>query len=184
MTQPLFHVKLEDLKSSLRLSGVNKTEDTQGVIERAVSDVRTGFFRELGISRVNELLALTEEDPITTEDGVIFDIAKSTELKWVRYELLATLPSAFLDSFGRSQARWNEEAPFQDSDQFERTQERKALFLEIRKNLDLLETGSLGSSSYVQVQSNGPDPEDVIRPGETAGLVWPYGDILSDSSLE
>lgn len=176
MTTPLFHTTLDELKSYLRLSGVKDPSDSHSIIERAVGDVRSGFYRELGVSTVASLLALTPEDPVTTEEGVLYDVAKSTEVKWARYFLLEALPHAFMDSFGRSQARWNEESPFQDSDQFERAQERTRLMLEIRENLELLKAGSLGSEVTIRINSLGPDAGDTIKPGETAGITWPAVD--------
>lgn len=168
--QPLFNRNLEELKSALRLSGVcDVSSDASAIIDQAVLVVRGHFYRRLGLARVAELLTFAVSDNPTTEPEILRSIACTTEIKWVKRELLLTLPTHFADGGGSTLKAYNEEAPFRTNSEINIASQRKELREEIEENLEMLSgSETTGNETHVHVFDGTPDttpckPYDSIR---------------------
>lgn len=138
--QPLFIIDIDTVKERLRLSGVPSDRDAQRLIEEAVRSVRVGFYRYLTESRVLTILATAEIENPTTGAGAIRQLASVTELKWIRYELMRTIPTLFFDSSASAHQSWQEDqAMLRGVSSSEKDMELKRLWLEISSALGLLE---------------------------------------------
>lgn len=164
---PLFVATMDLLRSKLRLSGVATTTDAFEQIEEATLEVRAGFIRRLGLTRVTTLVGYSSSETPSTENESLRLIAEITEVKWVRCTLLRTMTTMFLDGSGDALQNYHDEAAFRDSAPFEREREIKRLKDEIEENLQLLEgSDSIGSESTGHADTIGPDTAPP-KPGET-----------------
>ena len=111
-TAPLFVADLATLKSRLRLSGLPPGGDGEALYDEALLRVRTGFYRRLGVSRVDVILAISFEEDAATADEVLRATANSAEVKWVYLALCDLMPSLFMDASGASTEVWNTEGAF------------------------------------------------------------------------
>ena len=94
MSNPLFLADLDAMKAELRLSGVPATgEDANVILEDVLLQVRTAFYRRLGITRVGQIVAFaTNYTNPTTNDELLRAVAKSTEVKMTWCKLAERLP--------------------------------------------------------------------------------------------
>lgn len=157
-TTPLFAADEKALKKRLRLSGIAKKDDITTMLQDAILVVRAGFYRALGKTRVDELVALTAADDPSTEDEHIRAIANVTEVKWVRMELMRTTPMIFADSSGSTLQVWNDEAAFREMGAGEINREVQRLDSEIKLNLEFLKgTQSAGSEATMGIITLEPE---------------------------
>ena len=111
----LFAANDAAIKSRLRLTSVpDSSEDTLAIIAEAIMWARLEFYRRLGKTTVDRLVAITEVAEPTTNDEVKRSVATQAEVNLVRVRLLRELPNAFMDASGDLNRRWNEEAPFRE----------------------------------------------------------------------
>ena len=111
--EPLFVSSMAVLKSRLRLTGSTQADAT-AQIDKAVEDVRVGFYSEtlgLGASRVTAILAVAFVENATTAAALVRTQANNLEITWVRLLLLRRLPTLFMDASGGAHEQWNDE-PF------------------------------------------------------------------------
>ena len=106
---PLFIQDIATVKKRLRLSGVTDTSDGVSVIEEAVRASRSGFFRYLSASRIATLQAISHVDNPTDQNGNLRQLAEVVELKWIRMELLRTMPVLLYSSAPSVPQNWNDE---------------------------------------------------------------------------
>lgn len=168
---PLFETDLDTLKSKLRLSQLSETSDGYALFEEALRSVRVGFIRELTKSRVDTIKATSLVDDPDTDAEVLRVVAATTEVMWVRYTLMATMPTLFMDQGGQDALQvWNEEGAFRSPSALGFEQRRNALLNEINANLDLLKgdtsVGDEAINFFVIEPEETPDP-----PGNSAGIV-------------
>jgi hypothetical protein len=173
-TAPLFVADLATLKSKIRLSGVAAANDAEDIINEAILTVRSGFYRELGAARTAVLVALPFNESPTTENEILRAVANITEVKWVRLELMRTLPTMFKDGTAEQNQIFQDEALFRDTTQQQLDADRLLCEQQIAENLDLLRGDeSLGTESTIRVatpkvSSGMVDPESVRpRPGDS-----------------
>jgi hypothetical protein len=170
VTSPLFGVALADLKTRLRLTGVETTSDAEQVIDEAILTVRMGFQRRLNFARIAEIEAFSSTANPDDEQETLHALARVTQVKWVRKELLRTLPTLFMDASGEARDAWNEEAPFRQSGPSERDVEVARLDSEIEANLQILAgEDQIGDEETIQVYDGTPDLE-TPRIGDTLSL--------------
>jgi len=135
---PLFNATVESVKARLRLQGVAATDPGQPLIEGAVQAVRVGFYRQIEQAQINVLLSYSSVENPTNEQEVLRQLAEVTELKWIRYELMRSMPMLFMDSAAGTQQAWNDEGIFRGMGVAERDAELKRLWSEIVQSLSLL----------------------------------------------
>lgn len=108
---PLFVVDMATLRARLRLSGAAQS-DALAQIDEAVEWVRVALYNEetgLGLTRVNELLAVAYVENATTSADLVRTQANNLEQVYVRLRLLKVLPMLFMDASGSTHDTWNEE---------------------------------------------------------------------------
>ena len=160
---PLFVANETTLRSQLRLSGVPASGDADAMISNAIMEVRGGFIRRLGLTRIDVLVAMAFSSTPTTDDESLRLVANVTEVKWVKSVLMRTLTSMFLDGSGGALQDYHNEAPFRSSGPFERDREIKRLLGEVEENLQLLEASeTLASETEGHIS--------IIEPAETPPL--------------
>lgn len=158
---------MDTLKARLRLAGAT---NASAVIDQAVEDVRVGFYRRLTAETVTTLLAIAYSEAPTTDDEVKRSLANYAEVKWVRKELLRTLPTLFMDTAGKANSLWNEEAGFQRPFQSQINKEIDKLEAEIDDALRVL-SGEDGLRDNDSMNVSTIEPEDEVDyPGAT---IWP-----------
>lgn len=173
---PLFVTDVATLKSKLRLSGVPAASDADDIIDEAVLTVRAGFYRELGKTTVDQVLALPFVANPTTDNEVKRATANLIEVKWVRAELMRALPLMFMDGNADQTQIYHDEAAFREASQRQLDDERGRLMNDVENGLELLR----GSSDPGHTQKNlfvtdiSPDTTPQ-RPGDT---IRPYGSTL------
>lgn len=173
MALPLFVADEAALKSALRLSAVPASAlDTEAIIDEAILRARLRFYRDLGATRTNELVAMTFTDQPTTDDEVLRALANTVEVKMVKCQLLRDLPNTFMDASGDVNSRWNEEAPTRERGGFELSDELKRCENEIVAALTDLAAPETLACDEVQVFDGTPDcqtsfPTNTPRVGMT-----------------
>lgn len=178
-TAPLFCADLATLKAKLRLSGLAAASDADAIVNEAILTVRLSFVRHLGLSRVTALVALPFSEAPTTENEILRAVANVTEVEWVRFELMRTLPVLFQDASGDKGDIWNREAPFRQSGQSDLKRQADALYATILTNLELLSGDNTdGSDGAVQggameADTAPPRPFDSVFPDGLSAVASP-----------
>lgn len=171
---PLFNPNRMHLISALRLRETPQGENVQDVIDEAIQSVKTGFYRRLGPAAI----ASIQETPFTRNPKTLGDqirlLAAVTETKWVRMELLRTMPTSFMDGNSVDQ-QWQHEPAFRVATIERNAKEASIIRQEIEQSLDVLAGRTeFGESQMAQVITYGPDgpvtgPGDTLRPGVQGG---------------
>lgn len=173
MVAPLFVADNATLLARLRLSGLAAGTDGMQVVDQAIRDVRASFYRRLTSNRITKLLGYTQTDAPTTTNEVLRTVADSTEVKWVRYELLRTLPALWMDGSGGNAEVWQNEGAFRQMSPSAIASERKKLKTDIEQALDLLAgRTSVGSETSIRVSSIAADGTRPY-PGHSIDPAWP-----------
>lgn len=165
---PLFFDDVDALKTELRLSGSTQT-DTAAIIERAIKEVRVGFYDNLGTERMAQLLALTVEDSPTSSEGILALKAQNAEVLWTRLKLFQVLPTLFMDSSGNTAQIWNEEGVLRDSTPSEINRQIKRMETDLLTMLEDLDGSSSEGISHVSCIGPTETPK---KPGQS---VFPNG---------
>jgi hypothetical protein len=93
---PLFSTR-EALLAKIRMSATTDA-DTLAAIDTGISQTRIAFFNKLGLTRTLQIQAFTEnENPITEEEGLRL-LAATTEVYWVLYFLIPTMPAMLVEN--------------------------------------------------------------------------------------
>jgi hypothetical protein len=177
MTAPLFVADLATLKKKLRLSGVppDPSVDADALIDEAILAVRLGFYRELGIATVALLQATAFNPAPSTDADIRRALANTTEVNWVRLELMPRMPWLWSDSSGEAQKIWNEEAPFREkgAPTFKGLQER--LEKDVQDALDILSgREALGEETGIHAFTGEPAAgEEAPTIGDSLGKLRP-----------
>lgn len=161
---PLFVADLATLKSRLRLSGLPSGGDGEALYDEALQRVRVGFYRRLGVARVDEILAITYEPDASTTEEVLRSVANSAEVKWTYLMLLDLMPSLFMDASGATEEIWNTEGAFRQG----RPPAARIEQLKTDLELDLAflagedAGGSVITSTNIDPDPEAPDPGDTL----------------------
>lgn len=173
MTSPLFVENLDALKAELRLSGVPQGEDAEAILTRAVAAVRAGFYRRLGILKVNGLVALPFVANPTDDAGVRRLVARTCEIEWVRCFLLDLLPTFFTDSSGSALDEYNEGGTFRKSDPSTLDGLRTRCHELVSEMLDYLSGEEpLGQACGIEVW-DGSSNNEACKPRLGESICWP-----------
>lgn len=181
-TSPLFVASLTVLKAKLRLSGLAGDRDADEILNEAILTVRTNFIRRLGMPRVTALLAMAFTEAPTTDNDLTRAVANVTEVDWVRWELMRTLPTMFQDASGDKMDVFNREAPFRQSQRSELVSQATDLMERIEQNLVLL-AGDHEAQAETSIQGGVIESDETPpRPFET---IFPNGiaDTLSGTAI-
>ena len=169
MLAPLFHADLPSLKATLRLSGLGAGTDADAILESALLTVRTGFYREFGKARIDEIVAMPVEATPNTDAGILRATARVTEQMWVRVALIDSMPMLFADA--SADTGWNDEGTFRD-DPATRETLRARLWRQVVENFELLRGSSaIGNETTVAATTFEPDESTLIGPGQSAGVL-------------
>lgn len=159
MSNPLFLADLDAMKAELRLSGVPASgEDANVILEDVLLQVRTQFYRRLGITRVGQIVAFAENytNP-TTEEEILRAVAKSTEVKMAWCKLGERLPQLWMDDSGGAWQQFNEQGTFRKLSLRERMDQCERYAAEIEENMQLLAgEQSLGDETGIQATTFSP----------------------------
>ena len=161
---PLFVPSGASLRAALRLSQVPEGNDGSALIDTAVEAAKVGFFRILGPEKVAALKAIPYTTNPTTSQDVLRVLAANTEVKWVRSQLLRTMPTLFMDGSSVMQT-WNDEAAFRQGSVLQTRDELKRLQVEIDSALETLKTSVLSATGGAELSLVQPD--NTIAPGDT-----------------
>lgn len=184
MSNPLFLADLNAMKAELRLSGVPATgEDANVILEDVLLQVRTAFYRRLGITRVGQIVAFaTNYTNPSTEPEILRAVAKSTEVKMTWCKLAERLPQLWMDDSGGSWQQFNEQGTFRKMSLRERVEQCERYETEIEENMQLLAgEQALGEETGINCTtfSNGDGtPEDRPQLLDTIQPIEPYGEII------
>lgn len=166
-TNPTFCPSREFLLDRLRLDSVPDINDVHGLIDQAIDDVRTGFYRRIGSDRISYLQSLPASQSVSTEADFMRTLAVNTEVKWVRLELMRTLGMQFVAGSASNQI-WNEES-VRDVTLAAMAEERRMIQKEIDNNNDVLaariQPNEIGGFRIVTISptETPPKPLDSIR---------------------
>lgn len=176
-TAPLFVADLATLKPKLRLSGVPTTSDADDIINESILIARQKFYRELGIARVAELVALPFNENPTTEDQILRAVANSTEVLMVRCELMRIMPMMFMDGNADQNQIMQDESLFRETTSAQLEQMRLQCDLEIQQNMDLL-AGDEEISSEGTIRIDTPGVSQPVIDINTAARPYPGDSVL------
>lgn len=153
--EPLFHTSLIELRKALRLSASPNDSDSFAQITAAIQYVRTNFVQDLGTARVDAIRSMPFSiNPRTAEEHTRM-LAAQIEVKWVRSQLLRTMPTLFMDGSSKIQS-WQTDAAFRETSFLQNERELKRLEEEILEGLTRLRT-STSASGRVTIDVLGND---------------------------
>lgn len=124
--EALFNSTYTDLVTKARIQSATD-DQTTALVNMAVSEVRVGFYKELGADRVSEILSNPMVDNPSTEGELLRVNASNTEVLWLTYLLLPRLPTNYMSSAHLTSMSFNEEPLTREADN-------------IKKNLELLKS--------------------------------------------
>lgn len=164
--KPLFCPSREYLVKGLRLRDLPVEVNAQDLIDEAISAVRVGFFRRMGREAIEAAQATAFTKLPATDADYRRLLAQVTETKWVRLELMRSMPMMFVDGNAADQS-WQQEAAFRSATSLQVASEMKQLRAEIDEALDIISGAAQPSESLgVKIQTYGPD-ETPSLPGDT-----------------
>jgi hypothetical protein len=184
---PYFVADLDTLKSSLRLTNLDGTEDSSAILDRAIEWARGYILRKLGVSVAAQWKAVAYSENPTTEEGALRMIANLLETRLVLLDLIDRLPHFFMDDSGGTMESYNEDATFRKKNSEERKELRKRIQAEVEDFLALL-SGSqeLGSSSRIKIYDGANENANSLKPalgGSTFYLPLPFDGNFRSSGL-
>lgn len=157
---PVFVADFDTLKSELRLGEIKSDGNSEDLIRQALRNVRLGFWRSLGDSRIQTIKAWTLVDDPSTDQQYLRHLANETEVMWTKYYLTWTLPMLFQDSSAEKDMVWNEEPIFRNMSSRNFDKLRKELWDTITNNLDLLSGDEdAESETTINVKTFSPEPK-------------------------
>lgn len=166
--QPMFMPSMGDLRKALRLSQIGQNNDALSLIDQAVLTVKAEFFRFLGADKIAQLQALAYTRVPRTNSDYLRVLAATVEVKWVRSQLLRTMPTMFVDGASPVQS-WQEEAAFRHNSVLQIRDELRRLDEEVKSGLSMLIAAQF-SSDGIFVETVSPDTS--ISPGQTVFEVF------------
>lgn len=107
-TDTLFNEDYDELLRRARAHDISD-EMTVSLVDMAVSEVRIGFYKELGTSRVAQIKGYDLTDNPETDEELTRKNAANIEVLWLTMLLLQRLPHVLLGSEHIVQEEWNED---------------------------------------------------------------------------
>ena len=94
---PLYAASLSALMTKVRVETASDAQ-TVAAIHQAITDVRIGFYRQLGRERAQEISAFAIEENPVSDEGTLRSTAMSAEVIWLTILLITRLPVLFMDN--------------------------------------------------------------------------------------
>jgi len=113
--EALFNASYDDLLKRARIESAND-EQTVALVNMSVSEVRIGFYKTLGATRVSEIIGYALVDNPSTEEQILRADAANIEALWLTYLLLPRLPTTFMAGGHTVNQEWNEEPLTRDAE--------------------------------------------------------------------
>jgi len=159
MSNPLFVADLDTMKAELRLSGMPAGQDADTILGDVLLQVRLGFHRKLGSTRVGQLAAIVGDDADpTTNDELLHALAKTIEVKWTWALLAERLPQLWMDDSGGAWQQYNEQGTFRKLGLREREAQRARYLDEIEQAMQILSGDvAFGDESSIKADTWGND---------------------------
>jgi hypothetical protein len=153
---PLFAPSRQHVKNALRLKGVASESNAEELIDESIQLVKSTLYRRLGPTRTAELQAISFVKQPRTDADYKRLIAATTEVKWIRIELMRIMPLMFVDGNPTDQV-WQSEAAFRSAAVGQVLSEIRRMEREVEEALEVL-TGNalLGDSQKGRVTNIGP----------------------------
>lgn len=148
---PLYNTKA-GLLLKIRLKDA-PSDQTNAVIDMAISQVRIEFFSRIGSDRAQEIAALIPADNPTTDDEILYSTASTAEGLWVTALLYDLLPTLFMESTNEAQQNWNDEPLSRDARQLQKA--KAVLLSQVDKLIGDLEVPVNDATGPVKVFSAG-----------------------------
>jgi hypothetical protein len=112
--EPLFNV---DRQTLLRRARIETADDDQtlALIDQSMTEVRLGFYKALGGTRVSSILSYSLVDNPSTDNELLRAGAATTEALWLTWLLAQRLPHLFMDNSASTGDMWNQEQLTRDT---------------------------------------------------------------------
>lgn len=157
--EPLYNTTLDILLTKTRIRSAND-EQTLAAVYQSVTDVRIGFYNQLGRVRAQEIRAVATVENPETDDDTLKQTAISAEVVWLTIILIKRLPILFMDNAGSVGDAFNDEPLTRDAGQL------KDLLESLEEDLkDLLKDLADDDSEVKQddkASLNGPDTNYIL----------------------
>lgn len=152
--EPLYCASLDELLLKARIKSAND-DQTVAMVHQTVTDVRIGFYSQLGRARAQEIRAIATVANPETDDDTLKQAAVSAEVVWMTVLLIQRLPLLFMDNAGSVGDAFNDEPLTRDAGQL------KDLLDELKAQLSDLLGDLADENSEVKYGNkanlNGPD---------------------------
>lgn len=158
--ESLFNASREDLLKRVR---INKADDeaTLALVDMSISEVRTGFYSQLGTERIAFILGGSlVENPVMPAE-LLRATAANTEALWLTWLLAPRLPYLFMDNKASVGDAFNDEPLTRDSNAGQKR------FLDNLKSqvdigLSVLKDAKGSEAGLFKAASIGPDHSDML----------------------
>ena len=157
--EPLYNASLDVLLDRARISSAND-DQTIAMVHQSVTDVRIGFYSQLGRVRAQAIRAIATVENPETDDDTLKQTAISAEVIWLSILLIQRLPVLFMDNAGSVGDAFNDEPLTRDALAL------KAMLDDLKSQLsDLLEELADDDSNIKHADKaslNGPDTTYIL----------------------
>lgn len=106
--EPLYTDTKDNFLLKIRLKSA-QSDQTNAVIDIAISEVRQKIFTRITMTRALEIAAFIPADNPTTVDENLIATASVAEALWVTALLMQRLPTVFMEGDDEARQSWNEE---------------------------------------------------------------------------
>lgn len=166
---PLFSADMAALKLDLRLQGLRSGSEGEAILNRVTSAARVFIYQRLGLSKVAEMVALTEADNPTTAEEIRRKAATLLEVEVVRCDLLDIMPVMLADASGDAFETYNDEGVWRQIEPEEREEVLARCKARIEELIELIiGEDELGDDSAIRVFDGSRDNPTQRYPGGTA----------------
>lgn len=170
--EPLFNSSRTTLLQRARISTADDVQ-TVALIDQSISEVRVGFYRRLGSTRVTQIVGYSLVENPASDNELTRSQAAATESLWLTWLLAQRLPHLFMDNRASAGDAWSDEQLTRDT-QVQKTY-LDALKAQVEEGLASLEEpvpDSIGANKCSSITNE--DAEDVYASGTFKGL-YPQG---------
>jgi len=164
MSEPVFSTLLHTQERQ-RLDGLAQGHTVLEQLDLVIDDARAEFWTRLGLTRLDEVAAMTAAEPPVTEDNYMHLLASTTEQKMIRKGLLSWVSIIAKEGGGgRIHQEWNDVSAFRDKSVESMQGEQDILAEQINQAFDILSGNSdAGSAPRVKASAIGSQLDDQYR---------------------
>ena len=127
--ESLFNASRTALLQRARISTADDVQ-TLALVDQSINEVRIGFYRRLGSTRVNQIVGYSLTDNPASDEELIKSQAAATEALWLTWLLAQRLPHLFMDNRASAGDAWSDEQLTRD------TQVQKAYLNALKAQVD------------------------------------------------